>query len=280
MAALTALALLTLTGCSEHARGEWERGALPVGVTDRSDSVTTFWQWSWVAALIIGAITWFLILFAAIKYRRRSDDEVPVQTRYNLPMEMLYTIAPVVVVLVFFKFVIDTQNDVLAQDDNPDHTVRVVGQQWSWTFNYIEDEALDGQTSVFEGGTPADPPTLYLPVGETVQFDLFAADVIHSFWVPEFLFKLDVIPGQDNSFQVTPTREGTFVGRCAELCGTYHTRMLFDVEVVSPEEYAEQLQRLEDAGNVGIAIGGSEVRKQAGLDSQTGVDDAQTGSNE
>jgi len=280
MAGFAALALLTLSGCSEHARGEWERGALPVGVTDRTDSITTFWQWSWVAALIIGGITWFLILFAAIKYRRRSDDEVPVQTRYNLPMEMLYTIAPVVVVLVFFKFVIDTQNDVLDRVEDPDHTVRVVGQQWSWTFNYIEDEALDGQTSVFEGGTPADPPTLYLPVGETVQFDLFAADVIHSFWVPEFLFKLDVIPGQDNSFQVTPTREGSFVGRCAELCGTYHTRMLFDVEVVSAEEYAEQLQRLQDAGNVGIATGGSEVRKQAGLDSQTGVDDAQTGSNE
>ena len=280
VAALSAVVLLMLTGCSEQARGEWERGGLPLGATDRTDSITTFWQWSWVAALIIGAITWFLILFAAIKYRRRSDDEVPVQTRYNLPMEMLYTIAPVVVVLVFFKFVIDTQNDVQARVDDPDHLVRVVGQQWSWTFNYVEDEALDGQTSVFEAGTPADPPTLYLPVGETVEFDLVAADVIHSFWVPEFLFKLDVIPGQQNSFQVTPTREGTFVGRCAELCGTYHARMLFDVEVVSAAEFAEQLQRLEDAGNTGIAIGGSEVRKQAGLDSQTGADDAQTGSNE
>ena len=267
-AALAALALLTLTGCSEQARGEWERGALPVGVTDRTDSITTFWQWSWVAALIIGAITWFLILFAAIKYRRRSDDEIPVQTRYNLPMEILYTIAPVIVVLVFFKFVIDVQDEVTEEVD-AEHTIAVVGQQWSWTFNYIEDEALDGETSVYDVGTPADIPTLVLPVGESVRFELSSPDVIHSFWVPAFSYKLDVVPGRDNAFTMTPEREGTFRGKCAELCGTYHSRMLFNVEVVSAEEYAEHLSELEEQGNVGVAKGGSEAITQDGLDIDT-----------
>jgi cytochrome c oxidase subunit 2 len=223
--------------------------------------------------MIVGVLVWGLIFYAAFKFRRRSDDEVPVQTRYNLPMEILYTIAPVVVVLVFFKFVVDTQNDVQADEKEPDHVITVVGQQWSWTFNYIEDDALDGQTTVYEVGTPAEPPTLYLPVGESVRFQLRSPDVIHSFWVPAFSYKLDVVPGRNNDFAMTPTREGTYAGKCAELCGTYHSRMLFEVEVVSREEFAEQLQKLEDEGNVGEALGGSDAITQDGLetDEETGA---------
>jgi cytochrome c oxidase subunit 2 len=180
-------------------------------------------------------------------------------------MEILYTIAPVLVVLAFFKFVIDTQTDVNAAVEEPDHVIKVVGQQWSWTFNYIEDDALDGQTSVYQVGTPAEMPTLYLPVDETVRFELSSPDVVHSFWVPAFSYKLDVVPGRDNAFSLTPIREGSFVGKCAELCGTYHSRMLFNVEVVSAEEYAEHLRDLEAQGNVGVALGGAEVLVQDGL---------------
>ena len=142
--AMSAAGLMALTGCSATTQDEWERGAMPEGAANHSDSVISFWQWTWVTALIVGFFVWGLILFAVIKYRRRHDDEVPVQTRYNLPMELLYTIAPVVVVLVFFKFIIDTQQDVLAGEDEqgePDHVVTVVGQQWSWTFNYVKDPA-------------------------------------------------------------------------------------------------------------------------------------------
>ena len=107
------------------------------------------------------------------------------QTRYNLPLEILYTIAPVIMVLVFFYFTVDTQNEVARpQVDNPDHTVEVVGQQWSWTFNYVEDDASTGGQVVYAAGTGADIPTLYLPVDETVEFELSSPDVIHSFWVP------------------------------------------------------------------------------------------------
>jgi cytochrome c oxidase subunit 2 len=263
--ALVVPALLVLSACSEQDRETWNRGAMPVGASDRSTHVVEFWQWTWVAALIVGVFVWGLIFYACIKFRRRSDDEIPVQTRYNLPMEILYTIAPVVVVLVFFKFIIDTQGDVNAATKDPDHTIKVVGQQWSWTFNYIEDEALDGQTSVYNVGTPAEMPTLYLPVNESVRFELSSPDVVHSFWVPAFSYKLDVIPGRDNAFDLTPTREGTYAGKCAELCGTYHSRMLFNVEVVSAEEYAQHLEDLEAQGNVGVALGGSEALQQDGL---------------
>jgi cytochrome c oxidase subunit 2 len=89
---------------------------------------------------------------------------------------------------------------------------------------------------------------------------------VHSFWVPAFSYKLDVVPGRDNAFEMTPTRQGTFVGKCAELCGTYHSRMLFNVEVVSDERYEEYLRSLQAQGNIGVALGGSEAITQDGLD--------------
>jgi cytochrome c oxidase subunit 2 len=143
--------------------------------------------------------------------------------------------------------------------------VKVVGQQWSWTFNYYNDQALGGSTSVYEVGTPAQLPTLYLPVGESVKFELISPDVIHDFWVPAFTYKMDVVPGRNNSWSMTPTREGTFAGKCAELCGTYHSRMLFNVKVVSHDQYVAELKKLQAAGNVGLAIGGSEAHLQDGL---------------
>ena len=85
---------------------------MPEPATDRAPLIDTLWRYGWLAAIIVGVFVWGLMFYAAFKFRRRSDDEIPVQTRYNLPMEILYTIAPVIVVLVFFKFVIDVQDEV------------------------------------------------------------------------------------------------------------------------------------------------------------------------
>ena len=263
--ALAAPALLTLSACSQQEKDQWRRIAMPEGASSKSGPAIEFWQWTWVAAMIVGVLVWGLIFYAIIKFRRRSDDEIPVQTRYNLPMEILYTIAPVIVVLVFFKFVIGTQTQETDEITNTDHTIKVVGQQWAWTFNYYQDDALDGSTTVYDVGTPAQVPTLYLPVGQSVRFQLSSPDVIHDFWVPAFSYKMDVVPGRDNEFTMTAEREGTFSGKCAELCGTYHSRMLFNVKVVSPEEYAQHLKELQAAGNVGVALGGSEATTQDGL---------------
>lgn len=265
--AVALLALLLLSACSQQTEGEWKRIAMPVGASDKSPEATLFWQWTWVAAMVVGVLVWGLIIFSVIRYRRRSDDEVPVQTRYNLPMEILYTIAPVIVVVVFFKFIVDVQTEENKQVSNPDHVVKVVGQQWSWTFNYYNDQALGGSTSVFEAGTPAQLPTLYLPVGESVRFELSSPDVIHDFWVPAFTYKMDVIPGRNNSWSMTPTRKGTYAGKCAELCGTYHSRMLFNVKVVTHDQFVAELKKLQAEGNVGLALGGSEATTQDGLDS-------------
>jgi cytochrome c oxidase subunit II len=258
--------MLMLSACSAKDKTEIKRLAQPVGATDRSHVVHSLWMGSWLAAMIVGVLVWGLILYACFKYRRRSDDEIPVQTRYNLPIEILYTIAPVVMVVVFFFFTVQAQDKVQAQVKNPDHTIDVVGQQWAWTFNYVKDKDLDSATTVFEAGTTAYRPTLVLPVNETIRINLSSPDVIHSFWVPAFLDKMDVVPGRHNHFSFTPIRKGTYVGRCAELCGVYHSRMLFNVKIVDADEFTAYLQKLKAEGNTGLALGGSNTRTQAGLD--------------
>jgi cytochrome c oxidase subunit 2 len=279
MAAVALCMLLAVSGCggpraSHDEDGGWGRLAEPVGATDRTAQMHSLWMWSWLAAILVGVLVWGLILYSCVKFRRRRDDEIPVQTRYNLPIEILYTVAPIVIVLVLFYFTVTVQNHTLAAADEnggkADHTVTVVGQQWSWTFNYDQDPALDGKTTVFETGTPAHQPTLELPVNKSVEIHLHSPDVDHSFWVPAFLFKMDVIPGRDNHFSFTPTRLGTYQGRCAELCGTYHSRMLFNVKVVSEADYAAYLKRLQQQGNIGPALGRSEVDREAGLDQGQG----------
>jgi len=284
--AVLLVGLFLLGGCSSAEQASIERLAQPEGVTDRTDTLQNLWVGAWIAAILTGVVVWALIGYACIVFRRRKDDEVPVQTRYNLPIEILYTVAPVIMVLVFFYFTVVAQNQTLAEasettaSGEADHKVIVVGQQWSWTFNYDQDEALDGETTVYDGGTTADRPTLYLPVGKSVDIVLNSPDVIHSFWVPAFLFKMDVIPGRDNTFSFTPTREGTFVGRCAELCGVYHSRMLFDVKVVDDATYASHLQQLQRQGNIGPALGGSEVNQQNGLQNEVQDNDQSTGASE
>ena len=275
--------LLLLSACSSADQEQIKRLAMPEPATDRAPAIYDLWHGAWLAAILVGILMWGLIGWACFKYRRRADDEIPVQTRYNLPLEILYTLAPVVMVLVFFYFTIEQQNDLDQKYDDPEHTIEVVGQQWSWTFNYVEDDALDGQTTVFQPGTPAEPPTLYLPVDESVRFNLHSPDVIHDFWVPGFLQKMDVVPGKTNSFDLTPTREGTYAGKCAELCGVYHSRMLFNVEVVSAAEYAAKLQELEEAGNIGPACGPTYADEIAGLDetsSEVGQPEEDSGVND
>ena len=265
---MAAAGVLLLGGCSTEEKESIKRLAEPVAATDRAVGMHHLWMGAWLAAILVGILVWGLIGYASIKFHRRRDDEIPVQTRYNLPIEILYTVAPVIMVLVFFFFTVTEQNKVLAAASKtgpPDHVVTVVGQQWSWTFNYDKDPALDGSTTVFDVGTTANQPTLWLPVGKSVEVKLRSPDVIHSFWVPAFLFKMDVIPGRDNHFSFTPTRLGTYDGRCAELCGTYHSRMLFSVRVVSATQYASHLRQLQQQGNIGPALGGSEVNQQNGL---------------
>ena len=265
LAVLIVTSSLLLSGCSESQWDQVKRLAQPESASDRAEPMFDLWIGAWIAAFAVGFLVWGLIIWCAIRYHRRSDDEVPPQTEYHLPIEVLYTIAPLIIVAVFFFHSVQTQDKVTGVLDNPDHSITVVGQKWAWTFNYINEPSVGGQT-VYDVGTPDQFTELWLPVDESVTFTLVSPDVIHSFWVPEFLYKMDVIPGRQNQFSLTPTREGVFQGRCAELCGTYHSRMLFELHIVSSSEYEQHLQDLEQAGQIGLTTGSKYAYTVAGLD--------------
>ena len=239
--AVGGIALLT-SGCSVD---EALRMGMPHPATKEGPIIESLWIGSWIAAWAVGALVWGLIVAAIILYRRRSHDEaMPKQTKYNVPIEFLYTVAPLVMILVLASFVWRDQTELTKLTDTSTHTVAVDGFRWSWAFNYAEEGAYDI-------GTPDARPTLWLPVNERTRFELTSPDVDHSFWIPDFLFKMDVIPGRTNKFELTPNKLGTFPGRCAELCGVDHSAMLFNVKVVTRAEYEAHIAELISIGQTG-----------------------------
>lgn len=215
---------------------------VPDPVTDRADSIYELYLGSNAAAAVVGIFVGFLIIFAAVRYRKRSDD-LPRQVRYNLPIEVLYTAVPFVIIAVLFYYTVLSQNDVNdltpTDEGGADVEIAVVGFQWNWQFQYTD-------AGVQVTGETNRPAQLVLPAGRTIRFVQESRDVIHSFWVPAFLFKRDVIPGRPNTFELTPNKEGEFIGRCAELCGEKHSYMNFSVKVVSPEQYERYIADLQD----------------------------------
>ncbi|MCC2333487.1 aa3-type cytochrome oxidase subunit II [Cellulomonas wangsupingiae] len=256
VAVLATALVLVLSGCSETVQRGWLPGDSDHEATDQTGRIVSLWVGSWVAALAVGVITWGLILWCVAVYRKRKDDHtLPVQLRYHVPLEIMYILLPIVMVGVLFYH---TNDDTLAIQDTsaePDVNIQVVGKQWSWDFNYLDEDVYEtgqqAQNFGVEFPSLDDQVTLYLPVDQRVEFTLDSRDVVHSFWIPEFLYKLDVIPGYTNTFQVTPTREGVFRGKCAELCGEEHSSMLFNVAVVSQEEYDAHMEELRERGQTG-----------------------------
>jgi cytochrome c oxidase subunit 2 len=227
---LVVLVALTTAGCDNAA----SRGGWPKPITEQGEKVLGVWRGSMITAACVGVFVIGLILWSCIAFRRRSDDEMPRQVRYNLPIEVLYTVVPVILVAVLFYFTAIRENDQDKFSAHPDVNINVVGYQWAWQFNYLDD-------GLSVSGRPGDYPQLVLPVGESVRFYETSPDVIHAFWVIPFLFKRDVVPGHPNSFEVTLTHTGTFQGKCTELCGVDHDRMLFTLKVVSQTDYEKWL---------------------------------------
>jgi cytochrome c oxidase subunit 2 len=241
--AFGALALtLVATGCTANEAFFFNQ---PEPATEQGPIMINLWQGSWIAAWGVGVVTWGLMFWAAVVYRRRHKNDAPAQTKYNLPLEVLYTIVPLIMILGLFWFTARDQTEILTVKNDQQQTVNVVGWKWSWGFNYVDQK-------VWDAGTPDHLPELVLPVNEKVRFELTSADVIHSFWVPSFLFKMDVIPGKTNVFELTPNKIGEYVGKCAELCGTYHSKMLFNVKVVSKPDFDAYLAGLKAKGQTGV----------------------------
>lgn len=242
-----------LAGCA----GQAGANGLPSspGITNHTGRIIDLWNYSWLAAIIVGVITWALIMWTVTVYRKRKgDDKLPMQTRANVPLELMYVAVPLIMIAVLFRWTA-TDSAVIHDVSGPaDVHIQAIGKQWAWDFNYLDDDVYSVGVQAKLTGEPGVEdtlPTLYLPVNETVDITLNSRDVIHSFWIPAFLVKQDMIPGRTSHLQFIPETEGTYQGKCAELCGEYHSAMLFNIKVVSRAEYDDYMQSLRDAGQSG-----------------------------
>jgi cytochrome c oxidase subunit II len=293
---LGATALL-LSGCS------WSEAlglGWPNGITPEAHLNRELWVGSVIASLVVGVIVWGLIFWSSAFHRhKKGDTELPRQFGYNMPLELVLTVVPFLIISVLFYFTVVVQEKIMHTESNPEVVIDVTAFQWNWKFGYQKVAFSDG-TFNFDGAEPArtmsaagseglqgveggefgssgeehaigakernnkeylhfdkvetlgtsrEIPVLVVPSGKRIEFQIASADVVHGFWVPEFLFKRDVMPdpkanNSNNVFQVTEImKTGAFVGRCTELCGTYHSMMNFELRVVEPNDFKAYLQQ-------------------------------------
>ncbi len=294
---------VALSGCS------WSEAlgmGWPTGVTPQAHLNRELWVGAVIASLVVGVIVWGLIFWSSAFHRKKATDtELPRQFGYNMPLELVLTVTPFLIISVLFYFTVVVQEKMLHLAKDPEVVIDVTAFQWNWKFGYQSVNFKDG-TLTYDGadqarknamlskpegkdshgeelvgpihgrnttdrtylnfdkvetlGTSSEIPVLVLPTAKRVQFRLASADVVHTFWVPEFLFKRDVLPNPEannsvNVFQVDEiTRPGAFVGHCAEFCGTYHSMMNFEVRAVSPNDFKAYLQQRIDGKNNAEAL--------------------------
>ncbi len=218
-------------------------GCTPQAVTSQGREISQLYDIVFVFAAAIFLLVEGLIVYAVLRYRRKpSQSELPVQTHGNNALEIIWTVIPTVIVAVLFLLSWNTLNHVDTASAQTDIRIRAVAQRFQWSFEYL---SPDGQQVLFK----QQAPEMSVPAGETVHLSLRSMDVIHAFYVPQFLFKRDVVPGRENEFDFTVDAADagqTFHGQCAELCGTFHDKMEFNVKALSPADYTAWVQRQID----------------------------------
>ena len=235
-ALLIAPLALALSGCAEVSGLGFEKGLSSV-----NDTTSPLWSWSWIAAGVVGIVTFILIIWPAIFHRAKAGKgEFPKQTQYNIPVEIAYTIIPFIIVAVLFYFTATKEAKIVEKTTTYAHEITVQGIQWSWQFGYPE----AGPKAVVTG-TPAQPPTLVVPVGEKVRYTITSNDVVHGFWIPAFMIQMQNLPGVTNHLEFTANKVGTYPGRCNILCGRNHAQMIFTVKVVTASEYKTYLETMK-----------------------------------
>ena len=230
---------LVLGGCNFYPTYGASRG-----VTTQGQDTFKLYSGMMTTGIIIGGFVGILILYTVLRYRRRSDD-MPKQFHESIPIEILYTAIPVFVVAVLFLFTVLTENNVDATVPNnaritttgaPVLQVKITAFQWGWRFDYPNNNvSVSGETTDGPGGLG---PQMVLPVGETVQILLVSNDVIHGFYVRDFNFSRYALPGVQNRFDLNIIHTGLFPGQCTQICGLYHSEMLFTVKGVTPSQFA------------------------------------------
>jgi cytochrome c oxidase subunit II len=205
-------------------------------VTEQGQYIFDFYPYIFWIAVAVFVLVEGLLIWIALRYRHRpTDTGLPAQTHGNNVLEILWTLIPAIIVTALFAFTVDTLGKVETantpgEGDTADVTIDVTGFQWQWTFEYPNQ-------GLKLTGTGREGPTMGVPIDETVRIRLHATDVIHSFYVPQFLYKKDAMPGRTNQFDVVVRQEGTYAGQCAEFCGLGHADMHFSVQAMTRADF-------------------------------------------
>jgi cytochrome c oxidase subunit 2 len=229
-----------LAGCNFYPSYGASRGA-----TTQGQETFKLYSGMMTTGIIVGGIVFLLILWTILRYRKRSD-EIPRQFHENVAIEIIYTIVPIVIVGFLFFFTVLTENNVdaiqpvnatVTSSGKPVVDIRVTAFQWGWRFDYPDlNVGVAGETT---NGPNNHGPQMVVPVGETVQITLVSNDVIHGFYVRDFNFSRYALPGVTNLFDLDVVHAGTYNGQCTQICGLYHSEMLFSVRAVSPTAFSQ-----------------------------------------
>ena len=236
IAAAVTVVMVFLSSCSSSF-------GMPRGSTEQGEEIFDLWQiffWAGIAValLVYGLIAWSLIRFR--RRRRESNADLGLQFHANVPLEIIYTAIPVVIVIVLFTLSFGTEDRASWVSPTPDVVLRAEAFSWGWRFAF-PDEGVEVVSEPSAEGVPG--PEILLPLGRTTRIELTSNDVVHAFWVADFLYKRDAIPGRVNVFDVTPTEIGTYHGVCSEFCGIHHAYMTFTVRVVDQSDFDAWITR-------------------------------------
>jgi len=238
------------------------------GATTQGRTEFHLWQLTMIAGLVVTVIVFCLIVWPVIRHRRRSADEMPRQFHEHIPLEITYTIIPVLIVGALFYFTVIAENKIDDVAAHPNEIIHILAYRWGWSFTYDDG---NGQPQHVQIATTAEPkllaqpdtsteyPQLVLPDNATIRIDLASADVVHGFYIPEFNFSRYAQPGvlgSQQQFDFTTTTDGVFRGQCTQYCGLYHSEMLFSVRVESSAKFQQWLGA-EQAQQAGSGLGAS-----------------------
>jgi cytochrome c oxidase subunit 2 len=219
----------------------------PIAASEEAKPIDTLWD-----VLIIFSVPVFVgvtvvVMFSAMKFRMREGEEEldgpPIHG--NTRLEVIWTAIPAIILVGLCTYAFIVLEDVEKAQANT-MEVRVVGEQFAWTFFYTNPE----------GGDDIGATELHLPVNRPVKFTLQSKDVLHDFWVPAFRMKKDAVPGINVTYRVTPNRIGRYPIVCAELCGLGHSTMRATAVVESEEAFAEFLETAANPPEPTPAAGG------------------------
>lgn len=268
-----AISALVLSACEKHPQSTLD-GEGPQSRAINSLAIPVYW-----IALGVGVFVYALVFLFIVKYRRRSEDQIPKQVHGNTPAEIAWTAAPAILLAVIGVFSVGKVFK-LAEEPKDALDITVVGHQWWWEYQYPQpgqtemnprlitvDDPLDIEAAKAEGREPRkianvveqDGPVvstaneLHIPAGKKVRLHITSGDVMHNYWVPKLAGKVYSIPGRMNKLTIAADADDAgklIYGQCAEFCGVSHANMRFKVKVDSPAEFDAWLKKIAGPAKV------------------------------